>query len=265
MTEETIQNPNIGSDSVTGLAYELGRKHASNFEVDITGKYYNIESSYKSVREKIVHEDDLVHQRLTWLITLNGLVFSALGFTLIAESGSLKVATGQSVVNFVFALNSIRFGLLVVGVGSCVAALMGVIAAYRRISQERLNYYEYVSYLRGIIGSKFNEREKVPWMPRLTGHTKTNKYGMYCGLFVPILIGFSWFIIGWTFVVVFNSKILILIALICQMFVFSVFLFGGFHAYRALEIHRKYDDRILELHDLYDSRDNVGKCGLGQE
>jgi len=83
-------NKNIGTDSVTGTAFELGQKHAEELTPKLGEKYYDIQLSYKSAREKIVHEDDLVHQRLTWLITLNGLVFSALGFTLIAEAGAIK-------------------------------------------------------------------------------------------------------------------------------------------------------------------------------
>ena len=142
-----------------------------------------------------------------------------------------------------------------VGVGSCVAALMGVIAAYKRISKERLNYYEYISYLRGAIGKNFESRMEVPWMPRLTGHTTTNKIGMYCGLFIPILIGLAWFIIGWTFVMVFDSMLITFMASMFQLFVFSVFIVGAYHSFKALETHRKFDDRILELHDLYDSRE----------
>jgi len=144
---------------------------------------------------------------------------------------------------------------LISGVGSCIAALVGVLAAFRRISRERLNYYEYISYIRGLIGNDPTKREMVCWMPRLTGHTNTNKFGMYCGLSMPILIGFAWFVIGWAFVIASKSYVLTIVSLIVQSFVFVALILGLYQAYRALEVHRKYDDRILELHDLYDPRD----------
>ena len=45
---------------------------------------------YERVRAKIEHEDDLVHQRITWMITLHGLLFTAYGFSLAAEATSLS-------------------------------------------------------------------------------------------------------------------------------------------------------------------------------
>lgn len=189
-------------DSNTAYRKGLGRQaHQTLVKIP---KYYEIENSYDRVRDKVVHEDNLVNQRLTWFIALNGFIFAALSFSLSAEGSALSELSSESdtvkakAESFINRLHFIRLSLFSIGLGSSLATLLGIFAAYRRISHERINFHLYLSYVKGVIGKSSDRRELIPWLPRLTGYPFTNSLGMLSGLILPILIGAAWWVFGFS-------------------------------------------------------------------
>lgn len=141
---------------------------------------------YERTRAKVLHEDDLVHQRMTWMITLHGLLFTAYGFSLSAEAGSLTSIGAASVdqqtayLKFWQTVGTVRGAMVFVGIVSSVAALIGVIAAYRAIRDDE---------------QKFNAfRQSHPELvyPSMIGRRATNVMGMLSGLLIPFLAGGVW-------------------------------------------------------------------------
>ena len=162
---------------------------------------------YEQIREKIVHEDELVNHRLMWAITLNGLLFTAYGFSLGAEGSSLAAATTDSGVSvaaassaasavgnmakaaaytsFMETIASLRHGMVLVGIGSSFAAFVGVVAAYRSIRDDEYHF------------TLFRNRDPdAPRFPLPIGRRSTNLLGMFSGLAVPFLLAGAWLWIG---------------------------------------------------------------------
>lgn len=88
-----------------------------------------VERLYHRIRAKIEHEDNLVNQRIMWMITLQGLLFTAYGFSLSAEATSLSVSSSDK-MSFISTLTILRQAMVAIGVGSSLATLLGVIAAH---------------------------------------------------------------------------------------------------------------------------------------
>src|SRR5690606_1053129 len=83
----------------------------------------DIDIYYQQVREKIVHEDELVHQRTLWTITVNGFLFGAFGLTIGPQmAGSVG---GEEIIA------NLRSTMGTIGIATAVVGLGGVIAAYR--------------------------------------------------------------------------------------------------------------------------------------
>lgn len=148
---------------------------------------------YNCTREKIIHEDNLINHRIMWAITLNGLLFSAYGFSLMADSGAMAALTATATPSQIAAhqtlmstINILRQGMVYVGIGSSVAAFIGMAAAYRAIKNDAI-FFEY--------RIKQSELETNAW-PSPIGQPVTNMMGMISGLAVPLLIAAVWLWIG---------------------------------------------------------------------
>lgn len=56
-----------------------------------------IEALDERIRTKIEQEDNLVNQKIKWMISLQGLLFTAYGFSLSAEASSLSVSSNPRI------------------------------------------------------------------------------------------------------------------------------------------------------------------------
>ncbi len=146
---------------------------------------------YRLCRAKIEHEDELVNQRLTWLITLQGLLFTAYGFSISAEAASLgskgieigaSDAARHSYEAFMANLGTLRHGLSYLGIAVSFAALTGILAACRAIRDD-------VAAMQGLPVRDFTGK---PLFPRVASEGSANALGMTCALSVPFMLAGVW-------------------------------------------------------------------------
>ncbi|MFN6517621.1 MAG: hypothetical protein RMY29_024485 [Nostoc sp. CreGUA01] len=146
-----------------------------------------VELLYNRIRAKIEHEDNLVNQRIMWMITLQGLLFTAYGFSLSAQATSLSVSiSDENYKMFISTLTILRQAMVAVGVGSSFATLLGVIAAHRAIRDDQR------TLRRGQDNCKYDPKT----FPNPIGRRVTNIIGMICSLAFPFLGGVVWMWIG---------------------------------------------------------------------
>ena len=150
---------------------------------------------YERCREFIVHEDDLIHQRLTWFITLQGFLFGAYGFSMSAQANSLTAeglkgsptpSALEAYQAFASNLTAIRFGLIYLGILTAFSASLGIIAAFRAIR----------STARTMRAFPTHSMAGRPLYPVPIGRLLSNIMGMLCGLLVPLLAAGIWIWIG---------------------------------------------------------------------
>lgn len=143
------------------------------------------EALYDRYRSKIEHEDNLINQRIMWMITLHGLLFTAYGFSLSAEATSLSYidAAPDAYKLFKSNLNDLRNAMIWIGMGSSFTALLGVVAAFRAIRDDETQVRRLDKVGSAIIDNPIGQRA-------------TNALGMLCGILVPILGLLVWISIG---------------------------------------------------------------------
>ena len=150
---------------------------------------------YAQCRKKIEHEDNLVNHRMMWLLTLNGLLFTAFGFSLAAEASSLgskafeKDAPPEALKakdDFLSNLRSVRNGLVLLGCCSSATVLIGVLAAYRAIRDDELDLCAFPDETQ--TGSKI--------YPKVIGGRTSNVMGMLSGVSIPFLTAGAWMWVG---------------------------------------------------------------------
>ena len=146
---------------------------------------------YRLCRAKIEHEDELVNQRLTWLITLQGLLFTAYGFSISAEAASLgskgieigaSDAARHSYEAFMTNLLTLRHGLSYLGIAVALAALTGILAACRAIRDD-------VAAMQGL---PVRNCSGQPLFPRVASEGSANALGMTCAVSVPFMLAGVW-------------------------------------------------------------------------
>jgi hypothetical protein len=162
-----------------------------------------IEALYDRIRAKIEHEDNLVNQRIMWMITIQGFLFTAYGFSLSAEASSLSVLDSNSEAYTVFRSTVIALhqAMVAVGIGSSFAAFVGVVAAHRAIRDDER------ALCRMQKGLTY-ELKTIPKSP--IGRRITNILGIICSLAIPFLGGLVWMWIGRLF----PNPLIVIIALI---------------------------------------------------
>jgi hypothetical protein len=140
---------------------------------------------YDRYRGKIEHEDNLINQRIMWMITLHGLLFTAYGFSLSAEATALSYIKTAPDAYSLFKTNLIdlRNAMIWIGMGSSLTALLGVVAAFRAIRDDETQVKNLDKAGTAIIQNPIGERS-------------TNTLGMLCGLLVPVLGLLVWISIG---------------------------------------------------------------------
>ncbi|ACV35121.1 hypothetical protein CAP2UW1_1820 [Candidatus Accumulibacter phosphatis] len=152
-----------------------------------------VEQLYARIREKIEHEDDLVNQRQMWMITFNGLLFTAYGFSLGASGSSISgLASDPTNQRLLESFNSLqttiealRLALAGVGTLSAIFGLLGVIAAFKAIRDDEYVFAEFVK-------QTLKAGKYVPVLPSLIGRRWNNVFGMLSGMFFPLLVAGAW-------------------------------------------------------------------------
>ena len=129
---------------------------------------------YKLYRERVEHEDTLIYQRLSWLITAQTIMFS---FTAVAffRTGAGEINTKGTVI------------MCVLGILICLVSYAGVLAALHAVKE---------------IDSHYKERypgQRHPLLPKLIGNSWTHRTGRWVPFLIPPM-----FIIAWVTVLVFG-------------------------------------------------------------
>ena len=158
----------------------------------------SLAAQYALVRARVVHEDELINQRLIWMITLNGLLFTAYGFSLDAEGSSLAALVSgagalpgvvanfqQAYANLTATIATIRDAMTGIGIGSSLAAFVGVVAANRAIRNDQAYFAECLRRHRG-------NRRAGAGFPLLVGRWSTTVFGMVSSMAVPYLVAGTW-------------------------------------------------------------------------
>jgi hypothetical protein len=163
-------------------------------------KEVNHKEFYSMVRSQIEHEDSLVNHRLTWLLMINGFLFSALGFSFAAEATGLDKGEG-----FCSKINHARDGLAMLGFLSSLILLIGILAASASIHNLMKQWNNVLN--------KLSNSDKINY-PQIIGNydkLKTGKSIIVWGGFLPswllpVLICVTWFIIQPSFIYFFNNN-----------------------------------------------------------
>lgn len=146
----------------------------------IAGGERDAAEQWKTARERWVHEDALVNQRMTWLLHSQGLLFAAYG--LVAKSvfdGKLATASGApatpGAAELAEPLRRVFSLIPVLGIGTCIAIALGVFAAWS--AQER-------------VGRDFARSSRVP-----VGVSKETTFlGRLTAVLLPLF-----FVSGWIY------------------------------------------------------------------
>ena len=88
----------------------------------------SLESTYKYVRDYIVHEDSLINFRLNWLLVIQGLLFAAYGLS-IRESSLANIHEFRKVISFVGTTTCI---LIFLSIFSAVIAIKNLEAFWEK-------------------------------------------------------------------------------------------------------------------------------------
>jgi hypothetical protein len=128
---------------------------------------------YRLYRERIVNEDTLIYQRLSWLTTAQTIMFS---FTAIAffRGGRGQLDTAGTVI------------MCSLGILMCLVSFTGVCAALQAIEEVKLDYEK-----------SYPGAHPHPLLPRLAGHSRTHRAGRRVPFLIPPM-----FIVAWLAVLV---------------------------------------------------------------
>ncbi len=140
----------------------------------------DVDVLYEKTRKFTNHEDGLVNQRLAWMLTFNGFLFTTYALSITAEANSYAI-DGAHKVAVITSINQLREALTVAGFASAIVAAVGVLAALRAIRSVAF-HYNYLLWRRQI----------RPYFPRIIGTKKTSRLGMACAVSTPFVVSGPW-------------------------------------------------------------------------
>ena len=88
-------------------------------------------------RSTVKHEEELIHRRLTWLLTLQGFLFAAIVLSVKAESSPVNQASSTGLAS------TLQWLIPAVGFFSALVTFLGVLAAYCHITFTRKELDKY--------------------------------------------------------------------------------------------------------------------------
>jgi hypothetical protein len=124
---------------------------------------------YKIVRTEIEHEDDLISQRLTWLVNIQAILFGAL-FLLLTGGAPPALRDRLSLTI-----------LAVVGV-SDVILIFGIVLAFAAVRRLRSRFYEQLAL----------QKENPEEYPDPVVSNWGNIFGLVVALALPVLFFVAW-------------------------------------------------------------------------
>lgn len=159
---------------------------------------------FELLRRYVAHEDELVHQRTTWFLTLNSFLFASIALVLSAEAAPPYIAEWQ--VSLFFILVGIA------GLTSSVTASYGIWAAYsstKAIKDLWVDKYEPLSkdFNASTVRRQPDEDDfediktirfrndptrPLPYLKGGGGRYRIASRGRYVAISLPIVIGISW-------------------------------------------------------------------------
>jgi len=136
-------------------------------------EYYNL------IRGRIEHEDNLVVQRLTWLVGSQSFLFTAYA---IASNGLMSQPAQQVSAHFGEQLELLFQLIPVVAMLTCVLIYISILAAVITTAKLRRGYR-----------SRFGPEEDA--LPPIMTTAPTRLFGLVAPLFLPLMFTGIWFIL----------------------------------------------------------------------
>lgn len=123
---------------------------------------------YRLYRERVVNEDTLIYQRLSWLITAQTIMFS---FTAVAffRTGAGEINTKGTVI------------MCVLGIPVCLVSYGGVLAALHAIKEINLHYQQ-----------RHPNPPPNASLPKLIGDSWTHRTGKLVPFLIPPMFILAW-------------------------------------------------------------------------
>ncbi|WP_127114109.1 hypothetical protein [Shimia sediminis] len=156
---------------------------------------------YRAYREKVTHEDNLVHQRTIWFVTLQALLFTAFAI-LLGEAIKIKLPVPRvALYDIDFSQSELGHVFLIiggVGIASSLATFMSILAAFRAIDRTTERWKNLPK-----TNATFREHFNPDDWPPIVGATpvpgpyRNAPYGMgkFAGLVFPLLVAGAWALI----------------------------------------------------------------------
>jgi hypothetical protein len=170
-----------GSDRITPMAATAPIPS----EPSGTGKRFsaaNLRRHYAIYRDYIKHEDDLLNQRSTWHLLIQGFLFATLGVVgewTFAKDAPNYLATQRE--NLIYVLAG-------VGISVAAAAFLSILAANNAIDQLQKDW--------DTIRSKFNI-EDAALLPEIAGggHPTAKSHGKLPAVCITVVVAVSWVVV----------------------------------------------------------------------
>jgi len=137
----------------------------------------DVDTLYQKTRDFTAHEDGLINQRLVWMLTFNGFLFTAYALSLTAEA----TATINENLRTIEVIYQLRDSLTVAGFASAFIAAIGVLGALKAI-RSAAYHYNYAMWRNNL----------RPFYPRVIGRRRTNVLGMICAVSTPFVVSGPW-------------------------------------------------------------------------
>jgi hypothetical protein len=131
---------------------------------------------YGAYRDYIKHEDELIHQRLSWNLTLQGFLFTAYGLTFSMLSNPGGDPTVKAHLHFIHCVFPVVGGLV------ALLSLLSILAAQNSLNGLREEWLKHI------------DKESVEMLPGLTGAGRSfaNTWGKMPQIGIPIVIVAAW-------------------------------------------------------------------------
>jgi len=147
------------------------------------------EKFYKYSRSQIEHEDNLLNNRISWLLVFNGFLMSAYAFTLTAQASVTLLDPAEFNEKLVY----VRILLSATGISACFIILIGTAAAGLSMHALKEGWDIYKK-----------DADEIGHFPQLIGE---RVIGMLGGLvpvyFLPITLAVVWMLVAAKFIILF--------------------------------------------------------------
>lgn len=142
---------------------------------------YSIEV-YRLFREKVTHEDNLVHQRTIWFVTLQALLFTSFAILL----GDGEAGNGSALDLNAVALRRIAIVMSAVGILSALVTFASVSAAFLAIDKAQADWEKLVK------GHIVKFSDVFPGVVGIGKLSMVHAFGKFAAWVFPGLVAIAW-------------------------------------------------------------------------